>query len=279
MSDQLISCLLVTLPVPERFSMLVRSIDGFRQQTHADRELVLVLNGGDGGAAQRIRDHVAALADPAIRVVEPPGVLPLGTLRNASIAAARGGIVCQWDDDDIYHPERLARQLAALGDADAVFLREVMQFYPHERTIYCTNWQATENKAFPGSLMCRVSTGIIYPETGEEARLGEDSVVARTLAGTCRVEMLAGAPHLYVYVSHGRNSWPDEHHRMLAGSLALSRGLLLRREAELRAGMAPIDLGPDEVVVHGYNGAAFSLPSPTLTAMSSLKAASPEAMS
>ncbi len=239
--------------------MLVRSIDGFRRQTHADRELVLVLNGGDGAIAARIRDHVAALAGPAIRIVEPPGVLPLGALRNASLAHARGEIVCQWDDDDIYHPDRLARQLDALRDADAVFLCEVMQFYPHERTLYCTNWQATEAGAFPGSLMCRVSAGIRYPESGDEARLGEDLVVARQLAETCRVEILGGAPHLYVYVSHGRNSWPDEHHRMLAGRLALSRGLLMRREAELRAGMAPLDLGPGEVAVHGYNGAAFSL--------------------
>ena len=254
--------------------MLARSIDGFRRQTHPERELVIVLNGGDGAVARRICDHVTALADPAIRIVEPPGVLPLGALRNASVAAARGEIVCQWDDDDIYHPERLARQLAALGEADAVFLREVMQFYPHERMLYCTSWQATEAKAFPGSLMCRVSAGILYPECGDEARLGEDSVVARTLAETCRVEMLTGAPHLYVYVSHGRNSWPDEHHRMLASRLALSRGLLVRREAELRAGMAPLDLGPGEVVVHGYNGAAF-----TLTEMSSLRVGSPDSMS
>jgi glycosyltransferase involved in cell wall biosynthesis len=259
MSAVLVSCLLVTLPVAERFPMLVRSIEGFRRQTHPDRELILVLNGGDDASGRRIRDHVAGLADPSIRIVEVPGVRPLGALRNASLAHARGDILCQWDDDDLYHPERLARQLDALGAADAVFLREVMQFYPHERTLSCTNWHATEVKAFPGSLMCRAATGIRYPETGSEARLGEDSVVARFLSERCRVEILGGAPHLYVYVSHGRNSWPDAHHRMLAGQLALSRGLLLRRETELRAGLAAFDLGPDDVTVHGYNGAAFSL--------------------
>lgn len=245
--------------------MLSRSIEGFRRQTYPARELVLVLNGGDPAVATRIRDRVAGLDDASIRIAEPPGTLSLGALRNISLAQARGEIVCQWDDDDIYHPHRLAAQRAALADADAVFLQEVMQFYPHERTLYCTNWHATEAKAFPGSLMCRAAAGIRYPETGDRARLGEDSVVARDLAERGRVVTLGGAPHLYVYVSHGRNSWPDEHHRMLASRLALSRGLLQRREAALRSGLAPIDLGPDDIVVHGYNGAAFSLAGSTRT--------------
>lgn len=262
MTEPLISCLAVTLPVAERFAFLTRSITDYQRQTHRNRELILVLNGGDPAVARRIRDHVAALRDPGIRLVEPAGSLTLGALRNISIEHARGEIICQWDDDDLYHPERLARQLEALGDGDAVFLREVMQFYPAERALYCTNWQATETQSFPGSLMCRISVDARYPETGDDARLGEDTTVARHLAETGRVVLLAGLPHLYVYVSHGRNSWPDSHHRMLASRLALSRGLLLRREAALRAGLSGIDFGPDEVLVQGFNGVAFPLAQP-----------------
>jgi hypothetical protein len=144
-----------------------------------------------------------------------------------------------------------------------VFLGEVMQFYPEERALYCTNWHATETRSFPGSLMCRVSAAARYPETGDEARLGEDTMVARQLSATGKVALLAGRPHLYIYVSHGRNSWPDAHHRMLASRLALSRGLLLRREAALRDGLSAIDFGPGGVLVQGFNGVAFPLAQPS----------------
>ena len=34
------------------------------------------------------------------------GKLPLGLLRNIAVAQAKGNIVCQWDDDDLYHRDR-----------------------------------------------------------------------------------------------------------------------------------------------------------------------------
>ena len=133
MTEPLISCLAVTLPVAERFAFLTRSITDYQRQTHSNRELVLVLNGGDPTVAELIRDHVAALRDPGIRVVEPAGSLTLGALRNISIEHAGGEIICQWDDDDFYHPERLARQFDALGDGDAVFLRITAKAVPEQQ--------------------------------------------------------------------------------------------------------------------------------------------------
>ena len=50
-----------------------------------------------------------------------------------------------------------------------------------------------------------------------------------------------------------------QHHRMLARELAISKALLRRREAQLRAGLAPFDFGPGAVPVQGYNGLAFTL--------------------
>jgi hypothetical protein len=66
-------------------------------------------------------------------------------------------------------------------------------------------------------------------------------------------------PHLYVYVSHGENSYGNDHHEMLAARLGISRALLLRREAQLREGLRPFDFGPGDVTVQGYNGPAFTL--------------------
>jgi glycosyltransferase involved in cell wall biosynthesis len=260
-TQPLINCLMVTLPVPGRLAGLKRSLAAYLEQTHASRELVLVVNGGEGAAAAAIKAHVAGLKRDDIRIVEPAGSLPLGVLRNISKASARGEVICQWDDDDLSHPERLELQLAALlqSEAEGVCLQEVMQFFPTERRLYCTNWRATEAMALPGTLMCHAASPIVYPEIGERSRLGEDLDVVLQLQGRGGYSVLEGAPHLYVYVSHGENSWDQGHHRMLADRLGLSQGLLRRREAALREGLAAFDFGPGEVTVQGVNGPAFTL--------------------
>jgi glycosyltransferase involved in cell wall biosynthesis len=260
--EPLISCLMVTLPVHDRFARLKHSIAGYLAQTHGRRELVVVLDAGTlGTTAAAIKGHVATLGRDDIRIIEVAGTPTLGALRNFSKASARGEVVCQWDDDDLHHPERLERQLAALiqSRVEGVCLQEVMQFFPAERSLYCTNWRATEAKAHPGTLMRWSRSAVLYPETGERARLGEDLDVVLQLQDRGAYAVLAGAPHLYVYVSHGGNSWNDGHHRMLANSLGLSQGLLRRRESALREGLAPFDFGPGAVNVRGANGAAFSL--------------------
>ncbi len=263
MTDEpLISCLMVTLPSRDRFAGLKRSVAGYLAQTHARRELVVVLDGGTPEpTTAAIRTLLATLGRDDIRIQEIPGTRTLGALRNFSKACARGEVVCQWDDDDLHHPERLERQLAALvrSGAEGVCLQEVMQFFPAEHTLYCTNWRATEARAHPGTLMRWSRSAALYPETGESARLGEDLDLVLQLRRNGTYEVLAGAPHLYVYVSHGGNSWNDGHHRMLATSLGLSRGLLSRREAALRDGLAPFDFGPGPVTVQGPNGPAFVL--------------------
>jgi glycosyltransferase involved in cell wall biosynthesis len=260
--DVLVSCLMVTLASDEREGFVRQAIAAYRAQTYRGRELVIVLDQGPAEAKASIRDHVAALGGDDIRIIEPPGPLTLGALRNISWREARGAIVCQWDDDDLYHPERLDRQLAALRESggQSVCLQEVMQFFPATRRLRLTNWRASPQAAKPATLMCLKSAPVRYPETGPEASLGEDLVVHTQLRSLGGFHALAGAPHLYVYVSHGQNTCSEAHHRMIADRLGVSQGLIRRREAALRDGLAPIDFGPGEVVVEGPNGPAFTIP-------------------
>jgi hypothetical protein len=46
---------------------------------------------------------------------------------------------------------------------------------------------------------------------------------------------------------------------MLASTLSISQGLLLRREAEIRAGLRFFDFGHGEMGVQDSNGLAFRL--------------------
>jgi glycosyltransferase involved in cell wall biosynthesis len=260
-THQGVTCLLVTLPVPERVTYAKRSIADFCAQTLAAKALVVVMNGGLASARDELRAHVAALGRNEITIVEPDGQLNLGQLRNISLDVAATDIVCQWDDDDLYHPRRLETQLALLEakGSDAVYLQDVMQYYPESCALYWTNWRATPSAGHPGTLMARRSAGFRYPIAGGSARLGEDSIVAGSLIERGRVGYVTGMAHLYVYVSHGANSWDQSHHDMLRDRLAISNALLRRREPQLREGLAPYGFAPGTLTVTGGNGAAFVL--------------------
>ena len=257
----LVSCLMVTRPARSRETYLRQSVADYLRQTHPRRELVLVLDRGDPATRASLLAYVASLRRDDIRVVEPGDGLSLGALRNSSLAEARGELACQWDDDDRYHPGRVATQVALLrgAGANALCLEEVLQWFPAAGSLYCINFRRTEARAMPGSLLMRRGLPVAYPETGPKASHGEDTALAVQLHALGGFSAAAGHPHLYVYRSHGANTWNDDHHRMLARELAVSKALLVRREAALRDGLAPIDLGPGPVDVTGYNGVAFTL--------------------
>ena len=101
----LVSCLMVTR---DRYPFARLAIEAFRRQTHAERELVVVQDGTD----TRLVEEIKQADDPTIRAFRAPAVgLSLGALRNLAVAAARGPFVCQWDDDDLYDPDRIAAQM------------------------------------------------------------------------------------------------------------------------------------------------------------------------
>jgi len=260
-SAPLVSCLMVTQPVPVRLAHFRQAVADYLRQTYAPRELVVVLDRGDAATREAFLAHVDSIAREDIRLVEPPAKLTLGALRNASIAHARGELLLQWDDDELMHPDRVATQVALLRESgdDALCLEEVLHYFPATRTLHCINFRKTLARAMPGSLLMRRGLPVAYPETGPQAERGEDTALAVQLHALCRFGAAPGHAHLYVYQSHGANTWSDEHHRMLARELSLSKALLVRREAQLRAGLAPIDFGPGEVAVVGYNGVAFTL--------------------
>jgi glycosyltransferase involved in cell wall biosynthesis len=249
------------LPVPERLRHVRRSIACYAQQTHANKELLIVADDGDPGTKSAIVAHVSSLGRDDVRIVNVPGKLSLGALRNISMTSARGDVLCQWDDDDLHHPQRLELQLDALlaSGRQGACLQEAMLLFTESRTLYCTNWHATPARSLPSTLICRRSAPIRYPETGPDCQLGEDTAVVLQLQRLDGFHVLADCPHLYVYVCHGANSWAMDHHRMLADELAISRGLLTRREARFRAGLAAYDFGPGPVTVQGSNGPAFVL--------------------
>jgi glycosyltransferase involved in cell wall biosynthesis len=256
-----ISCLMVTMARPQRLQPLRRSLAAYCAQTHPRRELIVVHDDGHAADRAAIRRAIDELERDDIRLVTREDQRSLGALRNISWREAQGEYVCQWDDDDLYHPERLARQLDALTGSEAVAtcLQHAMQYFPATRRLYLTNWIAAPPGCKPGTLMSRRAIPIAYPEAGPEARLGEDVVVLNQIRRLGDLHVHPDAPHLYVYVSHTHNVCGDAHHTMIADRLAVSRGLLGRREAALREGLAPFAFGPGDVTVEGSNGTGFTI--------------------
>jgi glycosyltransferase involved in cell wall biosynthesis len=253
----LISCLMVSLMSRERLAYIRQSIADFRNQTYPNRELVMIADGrADPAVLAQVRAELVEAQISGHLELAHQG-LSLGALRNLSQQRAKGEFHCVWDDDDRYHPQRLARQQEALvaSGCEGLCVTQVVQFFPREGELYLINWKATEAEGFPGSLMLRADAPVTYPENGPESRLGEDTNLLAQLRARGGVAHLPDQPYLYFYQSHGANSWDDGHHAMLARTLGLSTGLLRRREAEIRANLAWLEL--DGVTVRGPGGPAF----------------------
>jgi glycosyltransferase involved in cell wall biosynthesis len=254
-----VSCLMVTSPVPERLEAMTGAVEAYTRQTHPDRELIVVIDNGE----QRHRDAVAAaiarFGRSDMKVVMADRQMKLGALRNLSVDQASGEYLCQWDDDDLHHPQRIAAQLAgpARGDCAATIMRDLMLYDQPARKLYWTNWAATPATGHPGTVLCLRTAMPRYPEEGPDAHGSEDRALLEALCEKHKVDGVGGAAHLYVYVTHGLNISPPAQLAMLRDELSISRGLLQRREAALREGLRPFAL--EGVTVEGSNGPAFTL--------------------
>lgn len=229
-----ISCLMVTQAA--RLPLAARAIADFAAQTHAPRELV-VLHDGDTAAQTALQD--AAACSPAPVRVLACAPAPLGTLRQRAVAAARGEWVCQWDDDDRYHPQRLALQWQSLQQAGAAFgfLVDQLHWFPASGELFWDDWEREPYplNLIPGSLLGRRDLLPAYPPLAR----GEDTaVVHEVLRRGYALARLRDAGWCYVYTCHGDNTWSQAHHRAIVAAKAMGPARLLRAAATLRARLA-----------------------------------------
>jgi glycosyltransferase involved in cell wall biosynthesis len=260
----MISCLTVTLPISERFEMLKRSIAAYQVQTFLDRELVVVVNmnssRGIKSCYTEIKNYIDSLNNPSIRCLDIQGQRTLGELRNISVSEACGDIICQWDDDDIFHPMRLEEQFNFLQStgADANILAEILLFFSETRELFYTNWSNTPYGGMTGSLMCRKSSVPEYPTSSERSKLGEDSYIVKLLNKSGRIHYLKDKAYLFTYVSHSSNSWSAEFFNTIQSSLTISKGLFERKKEILFTQISALQMGSEPIVFKTANGDAYT---------------------
>lgn len=108
----------VIMPVYNGEPYLGEAIASIVDQTLTDLELVIVENGSTDGS--RATARAAARQDRRIRLIEHPAPLGIVGAANTGVAAARAPLVARQDQDDVSHPTRLERQVAALENAPDV---------------------------------------------------------------------------------------------------------------------------------------------------------------
>lgn len=258
-----VSCLMPTL---DRLDQLRQSILCFCRQTYPKKELVIASE-GTAEYKRRITEHLAGLGRSDIRCVFVDGDgWNLGRMRNLTIEMARGELLCQWDDDDLNHPLRLALQVKALLRRRALscYLTEQLQYFEERNQLYWVNWDCEPDLplrvlVIPGTVLCWRSIAARYPESGPDSERGEDMTFLDQLIAEGPVARLSGHPHLYVYRYHGRNVWSFTHHWNIVHGWARTRSsaFVRARRRRLERELGRFDWGRPEIELHGSDGPAF----------------------
>jgi glycosyltransferase involved in cell wall biosynthesis len=107
----------VVIPSFNHASFVGEAVRSVLDQTLSDLELIVV----DDGSTDSSLDVLRGISDPRLQVVAQPNRGAPAAL-NAGLERARGLYLAVLNSDDAYHPERLARLVAALEGAPEVGL-------------------------------------------------------------------------------------------------------------------------------------------------------------
>lgn len=105
----------VVIPVHNRRAFIEQTVQSVLAQTYADVEVIVVDDGSTDGSA----DVVEQVFGDRVRILRLPTNEGRSTARNKGWALARGALVAFLDSDDLWAPEKLARQVPHFED-DAV---------------------------------------------------------------------------------------------------------------------------------------------------------------
>ena len=234
-----ISCVMVT---SGRFEHLKKSLQCYLNQTYKNREMVIISQGNDE-ANCKIEHYISTLGLDDITFIKAPQSLTLGSMRNLSIEVAVGDIICQWDDDDLYHQDRIITQYRELRKNSANIASvysSFLKYFKNSAEVYWCDWSGEpilSHKFLCGSVMFFKKAfhmyNVFYPETGGQCHVEEDLNVLEKLTHKGDVVPVHDG-NQYVYVFHGENTYDIEHHKLTLdtkwGKLVLDKNELLDRK-------------------------------------------------
>ena len=101
----------VVIPAHNAAATLDATANSVRGQTHEQLEILIVDDGSTDGTLEIARRH--AEQDPRVRVITQPNG-GVASARNRGLAEASTELVALVDADDVWHPEKIERQLRVI---------------------------------------------------------------------------------------------------------------------------------------------------------------------
>jgi hypothetical protein len=109
MTAELVS---VVVPAYNAEATLAATLESVRRQTYDNLEIIVVDDGSTDGTLALA--EAMARRDGRIRALSKPNG-GVGAARNAGVRASRGAYLAPVDADDLWHPDKIARQMAAMA--------------------------------------------------------------------------------------------------------------------------------------------------------------------
>ncbi|WP_126555610.1 glycosyltransferase family 2 protein [Dictyobacter kobayashii] len=203
MEQPLVSCI---MPTKNRRGFVEQALGYFEKQDYPNKELIIVDDGED-----LVVDLVAQR--PYVRYFAPQYIHSVGAKRNFACEAARGELICHWDDDDWYSPTRLSYQVAPLltntADITGLHLHTVLDIQKMQ------GWQCADASTSAMGVEGMHYGTMLYRKQlwsncarFQDSPKGDDGsgFVRRLINLGARVCTLPCANH-QIYVRHGKNIW------------------------------------------------------------------------
>jgi glycosyltransferase involved in cell wall biosynthesis len=203
----------IVVRTKDRPGFLTRALADITAQTFDDWEIIVVNDGGDGDEVRaRVDAHPSAERVQVIDTEAPGGRCAAA---NAGVRASRGEYLVLHDDDDLWHPEFLARTTAALGahsmDAGVMVATEILYERPEgsgwvetQRTPYWHGMSAVSftsllevNRAVPISFLYRRSLHDVLGPYDEALEAVEDWDFYLRVTARHPIAFLGGTPLAY----------------------------------------------------------------------------------
>lgn len=217
----------VVIPVYNAERYVGAAIESVLAQGHGRVEIIAVDDGSTDGSVRVIESF-----EPAVRVLrqENAGV---GGARNSGIAVAQGELLAFLDADDLWAPDKLARQLAALNDDPELdfVLGQCHEFVDGEDT-YAAGGVTVPGNVM-GAMLVRTKSFQRVGMLSSEWKIGEYiDWYGRAMDAGLRVRMLPET--VLLRRLHGDNLGRREAASRLDYARVLRATLARRRAAEAR---------------------------------------------
>ncbi|HLF46404.1 MAG TPA: glycosyltransferase family 2 protein [Chitinophagaceae bacterium] len=100
----------IIMPTHNRASLITASIESIRNQTFSNWELIIV----DDGSTDETAEIISQYKDERIHFYKTERTGKVGKIKNIGLEKSSGDYIAFNDSDDLWHPEKLGKQVAVL---------------------------------------------------------------------------------------------------------------------------------------------------------------------